>query len=66
MKHFGWGGRNTAVDSSFHAPVGRLTCESGARVVPEICTKKIRAAHAKEKQQIQETCNRPNRLNLLD
>src|SRR5439155_14162659 len=27
--------------------------------------KKIRAAHAKEKQQIQETCNRPNRLNLL-
>src|ERR1700736_4774856 len=28
--------------------------------------KKIRAAHAKEKQQIQETCNRPNRLNLLN
>src|SRR5207248_5941130 len=27
--------------------------------------KKIRAAHAKEKQQIQETCNYPNRLNLL-
>jgi hypothetical protein len=27
--------------------------------------KKIRAAHAKEKQQIRETCNRPNRLNLL-
>jgi hypothetical protein len=27
--------------------------------------KKIRAAHAKEKQQIQKTCNRPNRLNLL-
>jgi hypothetical protein len=55
MKHFGWGGRNTAVDSSFHAPVGRLTRESGAGVVPEICTKKkkIRAAHAKEKQQIQ-------------
>src|ERR1700719_3914898 len=28
--------------------------------------KKIRAAHAKEKQQIQETCNYPNRLNLLN
>jgi len=28
--------------------------------------KKIRAAHAKEKQQIQETCNHPNRLNLLN
>jgi hypothetical protein len=28
--------------------------------------KKIRAAHAKEKQQIRETCNRPNRLNLLN
>jgi hypothetical protein len=27
--------------------------------------KKIRAAHAKEKQQIRKTCNRPNRLNLL-
>jgi hypothetical protein len=28
-------------------------------------TKKIRAAHAKEKQQTPETCNHPNRLNLL-
>src|SRR2546423_8797159 len=28
--------------------------------------KKIRAAHAKEKQQIQETCNYPNRLNLFN
>src|SRR6266568_6010844 len=28
--------------------------------------KKIRAAHAKEKQQILETCNHPNRLNLLN
>src|SRR4029077_14883479 len=27
--------------------------------------KKIRAAHAKEKQQIRETCNRSNRLNVL-
>jgi len=27
--------------------------------------KKIRAAHAKEKQQIRNTCRRPNRLNLL-
>ncbi|PYL83324.1 MAG: hypothetical protein DMF23_09845 [Verrucomicrobia bacterium] len=26
--------------------------------------KKIRAAHAKEKQQIQSTCGYPNRLNL--
>src|SRR5205823_6344434 len=28
------------------------------------CKKKIRAAHAKEKQQIQSTCGYPNRLNL--
>jgi len=28
--------------------------------------KKIRAAHAKEKQQIQQTCHHPNRLNLLN
>src|SRR5438270_11747202 len=28
------------------------------------CQKKIRAAHAKDKQQIQSTCGYPNRLNL--
>src|SRR5678815_3727121 len=35
--------------------------------VPRIWAKKlIRAAHAKEKQLLENSCHRPNRLNLLD
>src|SRR5207247_9899083 len=45
------------------------TILAGRAATPQLralsAQKKIRAAHAKEKQQIQETCNRPNRLNLL-
>src|SRR6266404_4995463 len=40
----------------------------GGGATPQLAAtseKKIRAAHAKEKQQIRKTCNRPNRLNLL-
>src|SRR5438309_1982141 len=41
--------------------------EAGNPAVPSTVKdiKKIRAAHAKEKQQIPETCDHPNRLNLL-
>ena len=42
--------------------IGRLTSTPARDRFPY---KKIRAAHAKEKQQIRKTCNYPNRLNLL-
>src|SRR5436309_10553459 len=40
-------------------PVSALRC-------PAFVQKLIRAAHAKEKQLQKNSCNRPNRLNLLD